>query len=305
MTSVPHYADRLIARVRALGHPLCAGLDPHLPLIPPLFRRGSMHPADPETAAAVEAFMLAFVERVAGRVAVVKPQSAFFEQLGWRGIQVLDRVIRAAREAKLLVLLDAKRGDIGSTATAYAAYLDLEAAMRADALTVNPYLGRDTLEPFVDVAVRAGSGLHVLVKTSNPGAADYQDRSIDGRPLFEHVAASLGEMSERLRGAETGWSSLGIVVGATYPAESERLRAILPHSLFLVPGYGAQGGSARDAVRGFVRGVGGQREGGIVSSSRGLLFPDDGATDDRRIWERAVDTACERAADELADAVGS
>jgi len=281
-----HYADRLIARVRALGHPLCAGLDPHLPMIPPLFRRGTMSPADPQSAAAVESFMLAMLERLAGRVAIVKPQSAFFEQLGWRGLQVLDRVVRGAREAGLLVLLDAKRGDIGSTATAYAACLDVEAAAPVDALTVNPYLGRDTLQPFVDAAARAGTGLHVLVKTSNPGAADYQDRMIDGRPLFEHVAASLSDMCDRLRGPATGWSSLGIVAGATYPAENERLRSILPHALFLVPGYGAQGGAARDAVRGFVRGADGRREGGIVSSSRGLLFPPDGATDDRRSWER-------------------
>src|SRR5215510_13528740 len=117
------FADRLIARVRALGHPLCVGIDPHLPLIPPLFRRGSMHPADPLTAEAVEAFALAVLERLAGQVAIVKPQSAFFEQLGWRGAQVLDRVVRRARAARFLVLLDAKRGDIGPTASAYAACL--------------------------------------------------------------------------------------------------------------------------------------------------------------------------------------
>ena len=306
MTPSPtHFADRLIARVRALGHPLCAGLDPHLPLIPPLFRRGSMRPADPQTAAAVESFMLAVLERLAGRVAIVKPQSAFFEQLGWRGMQALDRVIRTAHDVGLLVLLDAKRGDIGTTATAYAACLDVEAATPVDALTVNPYLGRDTLQPFVDAAARGGNGVFVLVKTSNPGAADYQDRAIDSRTLFEHVADSLRELCDGLRGPATGWSSLGIVAGATYPAESERLRTILPHALFLVPGYGAQGGSARDAVRGFVRGADGRREGGIVSSSRGLLFPPDGATDDRRTWERAIDAASDRAAGELADAVTS
>jgi orotidine-5'-phosphate decarboxylase len=301
----PHFADRLIARLRALGHPLCAGLDPHLPLIPPLFRRGSMRAADPQTAAAVESFMLAVLERLAGRVAIVKPQSAFFEQLGWRGMQALDRVMRTARDAGLLVLLDAKRGDIGTTATAYAACLDVEAAAPVDALTVNPYLGRDTLHPFVDAAARAGNGVFVLVKTSNSGAADYQDRAIDGRTLFEHVADSLHGLCDGLRGPATGWSSLGIVAGATYAAESERLRTILPHALFLVPGYGAQGGSARDAVRGFVRGADGRREGGIVSSSRALLFPPDGATDDRRTWERAIDAAYERAAGELADAVAS
>jgi orotidine-5'-phosphate decarboxylase len=298
-----HFADRVLARVRALGHPLCAGLDPHLPLIPPLFRRGSMRSADPQTAAAVESFVLAVLERVAPRVAIVKPQSAFFEQLGWRGVQVLERVIAHARAAGLLVLLDAKRGDIGTTASAYAACLATDAAARVDAVTVNPYLGRDTLQPFLDAAEANGAGVFVLVKTSNPGAADYQDRRIDGRPLFEHVAESLRESAERLRGSNSGWSALGIVAGATYPAESERLRALLPHALFLVPGYGAQGGSARDAVRGFVRDADGHLAGGIVNSSRALLFPPAAATDDVRVWERAIDAACEQAAADLAAAV--
>ena len=298
-----HFADRLIARVRALGHPLCAGLDPHLPLIPPLFRRGSMTAADPQTAAAVEDFTLAALDRFAARVAVVKPQSAFFEQLGWRGVQVLDRVVRRARELGLLVVLDAKRGDIGTTASAYAAYLEVGGAMPVDAITVNPYLGRDTLEPFVAAAERNAGGVFVLVKTSNPGAGDYQDRRADGRPLFEHLAESLRESADSLRGPATGWSSLGIVAGATYPAESERLRALLPQALFLVPGYGAQGGGAADAVRGFVAGPNGALEGGIVNSSRGLLFPPDAATDDARTWERAIDTACDRAVTELSAAV--
>jgi orotidine-5'-phosphate decarboxylase len=305
MTAPPptHFADRLIARVRALGHPLCAGLDPHLPLVPPLFRRGSMMPADPQTAAAVEEFTLTVLDRLAARVAVVKPQSAFFEQLGWRGVQVLDHVVRRARDLGMLVLLDAKRGDIGSTAGAYAAYLERDGAMPVDAITVNPYLGRDTLAPFVAAAERSGGGVFVLVKTSNPGAGDYQDRRVDGRPLFEHVAESLRETADRLRGPSTGWSSLGIVAGATYPAESARLRALLPRALFLVPGYGAQGGAAADAVRGFVSAPNGGLEGGIVNSSRGLLFPRDASTDDSRTWERAIDAACDRAVTELSAAV--
>ena len=298
-----HFGDCLIERVRALGHPLCAGLDPHLPLIPSLFRRGSMAPADPDTAVAVQTFCLAGLERLAPHVAIVKPQSAFFEQLGWRGVQVLERVVQRAHELGLLVLLDAKRGDIGSTASAYAACLEEGAAAPVDALTVNPYLGRDTLEPFLAAGAAHGRGVFVLVKTSNPGSADYQDRRVDGRPLFEHVAESLQAAAERLRGPRSGWSALGIVAGATYPHQHERLRELLPHALFLVPGYGAQGGSAPDAVRGFTRSVAGQREGGVVSSSRALLFPAAGATDDARAWERAIDAACARAAAELHDAV--
>ena len=208
-----NFADALIARVRALGHPLCAGLDPHLDLIPPVFRRGSMSPRDPETAASVEAFLSVVVDRLAGRVAVVKPQIAFFEQLGWRGMQLLEKIVAQARGRDLLVLLDAKRGDIGSTAEGYvAAYLAADAALAVDAITLNPYLGLDTLEPFVAAAGKNGRGLFVLAKTSNPGSGDFQDQPIEGAqgaPLFETVAARLAPLAERLMGQNTGWSSLG------------------------------------------------------------------------------------------------
>lgn len=300
-----HFADRLIARVRALGHPLCVGLDPHLPLLPPVFRRGTMAAADPQTAAAVEAFLSAVVERVAGRVAIVKPQIAFFEQLGWRGLRVLETVVGLARSQGALVLLDAKRGDIDSTARAYAAYLDPAAPMPVDAITLNPYLGRDTLAPFIEAAAANGRGVFVLIKTSNPGSADYQDRLLDGRPLFETVAESLAATARDLAGPATGWSSLGVVAGATYPEQSRKIRALLPHSLMLVPGYGAQGGGARDAVAGFVPGPDGRPEGGVVNSSRGILFPKDAVTEDARTWERAIDAACDRAITELAAAIGS
>jgi orotidine-5'-phosphate decarboxylase len=298
---VSHFADELISRTRRLGHPLCAGLDPHLPLVPPLFRQGDMVPSDPRSAAAVADFLAAALPRLAPHVAVVKPQSAFFERLGWRGIQVLEDVVSRSRAAGLPVILDAKRGDIGSTAEAYAGVLDGSAPLQADALTVNPYLGRDTLAPFIDAAAAQGRGVFVLTKTSNPGAADFQDRRIDGVPLYGHVAAALAEPCAALRGA-SGWSSLGIVAGATHPAEHEHLRARLPNALFLVPGYGAQGAPATDAVRGFVRGPHGL-EGGVVSSSRALLFPSAGNTDDSRTWESALDDAVARAVDELRAAV--
>jgi len=298
------FADRLIERVRDLGHPLCVGLDPHLAPIPPLFRRGSMAPRDPETAEAVEAFLAAVLERIAGRVAIVKPQIAFFEQLGWRGIRVLESLCARAREAGLLVLLDAKRGDIGSTAEGYAtAYLAREAVMPVDAITLSPYLGFDTLEPFRRVASAEGRGLFVLVKTSNPGSRDLQDRDVGGEPLFGRVADGLIRMERDLRGATTGWSSLGVVCGATWPEQARRVREALPHTLFLVPGYGAQGGSAAAAVQGFVPGPKGL-EGGIVNSSRGILFPEAGreatAAD---AWEAALDAALDQAIDELGRAV--
>jgi orotidine-5'-phosphate decarboxylase len=300
---VEHFADKLIERVRQLRHPLCVGLDPHLPLIPPLFRQGTMTRSDPQTSAAVKTFVLAVLDRVAGRVGIVKPQIAFFEQLGWRGVQVLEQVVQEARARGLLVLLDAKRGDIDSTAQAYATYLDVEGAVPVDAMTVNPYLGRDTLLPFIETAAVHGRGVFVLTKTSNPGSADYQDRMVDGQPLFEVVAQSLAELAMEITGPRTGWSSLGVVVGATYPAQSRRIREILPNALFLVPGYGAQGGAAQQAVDGFVPGPDGRLEGGIVSSSRGILFPKDGEIETVAGWERAIDTACDRAIAELGEAI--
>ncbi len=299
-----HFADDLVRCLRRLGHPLCVGLDPHLERIPSLFRAGSMAPRDPRTPDAVERFLKAVVDRVAGRVGVVKPQIAFFECLGWRGMKALEAVVGHAREAGLRILLDAKRGDIGSTAAAYAAaYLDPDAALAADALTVNPYLGGDSLEPFVARARGGGRGLFVVVRSSNPGAGDLQEQPIAGRgKLYEAVAELLTAPARALRGPRTGWSSLGVVVGASSPEASARLRELLPHSLFLVPGYGAQGGGAAAAVHGFVAGPDGRLEGGLVSSSRGILFP-AGSHSDAAGWERAIDEAVARATGELAEAV--
>ncbi|MEL7062017.1 MAG: orotidine-5'-phosphate decarboxylase, partial [Acidobacteriota bacterium] len=235
---------------------------------------------------------------------VVKPQIAFFEQLGWRGVRLLHEIVNRARSAGLLVVLDAKRGDIGSTAAGYArAYLGPDAPLPVDALTVYPYLGADSLAPFIEAARAGGSGLFVLVRTSNPGSSDVQDLCADDEPVYARVARMLAPLGESLRGA-TGWSSLGVVVGATFPEPAARVRKLLPHAPLLVPGYGAQGGSARDAVRAFVRGEGGRLEGGLVNASRSILFPPDGAAaTDAKSWERAVDAALDRAINELRDAI--
>jgi len=299
-----HFADRLILRTRQLGHPLCVGLDPHLPRIPRPFRRGDMQPANPETTAAVLDFLYAVIDRLEGRVAVVKPQIALFEQLGWRGLRGLEALCARAHERALLVVLDAKRGDIGSTAEGYArAYLEPDSPLPVDAITLNPYLGLDTLEPFGVRAEAHGCGVFVLVKTSNPGSGDIQDQTVAGEALYHRVAASLSPMAERLAGPATGWSSLGVVVGATYPEQAEAVRQRLPKSLFLVPGYGAQGAPAADAVRGFVEGPEGL-EGGIVNSSRGILFPEVAGSDDAAAWEKAFDAGLDAAIDELGSAVG-
>ena len=292
-----HFADELIGRVRDLGHPLCVGLDPHLDLMPASFQTGTRRTEDPATPEVVQAFCLEVIDRLEKRVAVVKPQIALFEQLGWRGIQVLEVLLDRCRANNLLVILDAKRGDIGSTAEGYArAYLEPGAGLGADAITVNPYMGRDTLTPFIDRCSAHGRGIFVLVKTSNPGSGDLQDRSLESATVFEAVAEMLADDCRNLVGPDTGWSSLGVVVGANFDEQAERVRQLLPEALFLVPGFGAQGAAAEQAVRAFRAGSGG-REGGIVNSSRAILFPECES------WETGFEAALGEAIDRLGEAV--
>ncbi|HVN87629.1 MAG TPA: orotidine-5'-phosphate decarboxylase [Candidatus Binatia bacterium] len=299
-----NFADRLIRRVRTLRHPLCVGIDPYLDRIPPLFRRGTMAPSARDTADAVEEFCTHAIDLVAERVAIIKPQIALFEMLGWRGMRVLEHIVHHAHARHLLVLLDAKRGDIADTADGYArAYLAPDATVPVDAMTVNPYLGPDAVAPFVAAAEQTHRGVVVLVRNSNPGAATYQRLDTGEGRVFEVVAGSLSDPEARLLGRTTPWSSLGVTVGATSPADSQRVRDLLPHALFLVLGYGAQGARASDAVRGFVPGPAGL-EGGIVSTSRAVLFPAAGDTDSASRWEAAVLDALTRASHELGEAVG-
>lgn len=291
------FADRLMAGVRDKG-PLCVGIDPHAAMMPALF--GS---PGPEAAAR---WGVALIERCVGRAAVVKPQAGLFERWGSRGLAALEQVCQAATRAGLIVILDAKRGDIGSTAEGYAeGYLGADSSCPCDAITVNPYMGVDTLEPFVSVAEREGKGVAVLARTSNPGSKDFQQKLIDGEPLYLHVARSLAPMIDRLRGQDTQWSGLMMVAGATGPAEAARLRATSGDALFLVPGYGAQGAGARDAMAGFVKRPGGL-EGGVVNASRSVAMPDTAkgvaAVKD---WERAIDLAITAAQAELVEAARS
>jgi orotidine-5'-phosphate decarboxylase len=235
------FGDRLIARTRALGHPLCVGLDPYLERIPTPFRRGGMQPQHADTAQVVEEFCCRVIDLVAVDVAIVKPQVSLFECLGWRGWCALERVIRYARTAGLLVLLDAKRGDIAETATAYAqAYLSEDSECSADAITVNPYLGPESLAPFIVEADKAQRGVVVLVRNSNVDSSVYQTLNTEAGPLFTVVAASLAKWQDRLAGQATEWSSLGVTVAATHSGDTERIRTALPRALFLVLGYGAK-----------------------------------------------------------------
>ena len=276
------FADRLIESTRRLG-PLCVGLDPHQGRVPSLFGG--------DTPEGIEAWGLAMIRACEGRVACIKPQIAFYERHGPDGLKALQIIIRAAREAGLIVLMDAKRGDIGSTAEGYAsAFLGKDAPFLSDALTVNPYMGLDTLEPYVREGEAHGRGVIVLVRTSNPGSADFQSRSLEGAPLYARVGEALAPLAERLMG-QSGWSGLMMVTGATGPAEAKAIRQIAPTSLFLVPGYGAQGAPAADAMAGFVSGPAGL-EGGVVSASRSVNFPAGSDTaPDVETWTGLVQAA--------------
>ncbi len=219
-------------------------------------------------AAAYERFCRDIIDVVAERAPAVKPQAAFFEELGPAGMIVLGRVIQYAQERGLLVILDGKRNDIGSTATAYAhGWLGRESPWGADALTVSPYLGDDSLRPFLDVAAARMAGIFVLVKTSNPGGRMIQDLAADSRPIYRHVA----EFVERLAVQSVGdneYGAVGAVVGATYPAQLAELRAVMQHTSFLVPGFGSQGGTAADVAAAFDA----NGRGAIINNSRGIIF---------------------------------
>jgi orotidine-5'-phosphate decarboxylase len=275
------FADRLAAAVEQKRSQLVVGLDPVLDLLP-LELRGDAQVGRPAAAEATARFCCGIVDAVAPHVVAVKPQLACFEALGSDGIAAFERVVGYARAAGLLVIVDGKRGDIGSTARAYAdAYLEPTGDGReplADALTVNTYLGRDSLEPFVAACRRGGSGLFCLVKTSNAGSVDVQDLALsDGRPLWQHVAMLVQELGEELVG-ECGLSSIGAVVGATHPRAVGEARRLLPQAILLLPGVGAQGATPADIARAVTSGP----ASALVNASRSVIYAFRDAEDDWR-----------------------
>jgi orotidine-5'-phosphate decarboxylase len=284
------FADRLDAAIARAGNPCLLGIDPHLELLPAEFAL-ARDPAAPRAARAkeVERFCLELIELASGRVPAVKPQSAFFEVWGADGALAWERVVTAARAAGLLVIGDVKRGDIATTAAAYAhAYLEplpgLDRASCCDAITISPWLGRDTLTPFVDACKRASGGLFVLVRTSNPGSAEFQRGG--ERPASDLVADAVREVGEELLGT-CGLSSIGAVTGATHAAELAALRARMPRTPLLLPGYGAQGASARDVVGAFLP----RGRGALVASSRGVAFAQRSREYAGRAWKDAASLA--------------
>ena len=293
-----HFSTRLAQAIQRCQNPVLVGIDPRVNQLPAGLLADSDRDDPERIADAYRTFGQGIVDVVAPLVAVVKPQAAFFEQLGPCGMSALADVVQYAHQKGLLVILDGKRNDIGSTATAYAdAYLGAGEASPwgADALTVSPYLGDDSLEPFVEVAKDRQAGIFVLVKTSNPGGKCFQDLVCDGQPLYRHVAALVEQLAAKnLPAADdeaVSYGAVGAVVGATYPEQLDELRSVMPHSWFLVPGFGAQGGSAADVAGAFdSRGLG-----AVVNSSRGIIFahsraPYDERFGDRR-WQEAVEAA--------------
>lgn len=267
---------QLIDRIQKTKAPVCVGLDPMLSYIPDHVTKKAYAEFGETLEGAAEAiwqFNKEIVDHVYDLIPSVKPQIAMYEQFGIEGLKVYDKTVKYCQEKGLFVIGDAKRGDIGSTSAAYAAAhigkvkigSKTFSAFDTDFLTVNPYLGTDGIAPFVDVCREEDKGLFILVKTSNPSSGEFQDRLIDGAPLYEHVAKKVVEWGADCM--DGTYSNVGAVVGATYPEMSALLRKLMPNTYFLVPGYGAQGGTAEDLKPCFHS----DGLGAIVNSSRGII----------------------------------
>lgn len=285
-----------MATVRA---PLCIGLDPFPDRIPESIRR--RYPRTPAgEARAIQSFLEGVLEAAGALASAVKPQLALFERLGAAGYAAYEAVVLAAKRRHLFVVADGKRGDIGSTAAAYAeAYLVPRGGKKdasADALTVNPYLGEEGLHPFLECVRKHGKSIYVLVRTSNPGSAEVQGDGRDPESLCRRVACLVARLGEEFKNPD-GWSRVGAVVGATMPAEIPALRRAMPRTPFLMPGYGVQGGRVEDIRPAFDpkgRGV-------LVNASRSILYPD--GTKGKH-WQDSVREAAGRIAKELSSCLG-
>lgn len=289
------FADKLFQAIKKKSSPICLGLDPRLEQIPDFIKEKQIKEHGKTFTAAAESFIefnKGIIDACKDLVPIVKPQSAFYEVLGHEGIHALEETCSYAKGKGLLVLLDAKRNDIGSTSAAYSkAFLgkvDLFGEEKenifADSLTINPYLGSDGINPFLEDCKKYNKGIFVLVKTSNPSSGEIQDLKLESRinqpkagppwaenhesrTIFEEVA-SLAELWGSDLISDSGFSSVGVVVGATYPEQAKKLREMLPSAIFLVPGYGAQGGGAADTLPCFKE----NGTGTIINNSRGIIF---------------------------------
>lgn len=267
---------QLMEKIAKTKAPICVGLDPMLSYIPEQIIKKAFEEHGETLAGAAQAvweFNKEIIDATCDLIPSVKPQIAMYEQFGLEGLAVYKRTVDYCQEKGLVVIGDAKRGDIGSTSAAYAAGhigqvkvgSKVYSGFHTDFLTVNPYLGTDGVKPFVDVCKEQDKGLFVLVKTSNPSSGEFQDRLIDGRPLYELVAEKVVEWGADCMDGD--YSNVGAVVGATYPEMSKKLRKLMPRTFFLVPGYGAQGGTAEDLKYCFND----DGFGAVVNSSRGII----------------------------------
>ena len=298
--------DLLQEKIIAKKNPTVAGLDPKPEQIPPHILKAAYAQYGESLAGAAEAvwqFNRGLIDALRDVVPAVKPQAAYYERLGWRGLEVMERTITYAQEQGLFVIADIKRGDIGSTAQAYAeAWLgstkvgeNTLAAFHADCATLNGYMGSDTVAPFVDTCKATGKCLFLLAKTSNPGSGELQNLTTGDRKVYQ----ILGDMAERLgAGSEGkyGYGLVGAVTGATYPEELKELRARLPHTFFLVPGYGAQGGTAEDVQFAFDQ----DGHGAIVNASRSIMCAWQKTGKDGADFQEAARAAAET----MRDAIG-
>ena len=269
--------DVLQDKIRAMKNPTVAGLDARIEYVPEHIRRAAFEEHGVGLKGAAEAiwqFNVGLIDALCDIVPAVKPQSAYYENLGWQGMEVLERTIRYTREKGLFVIADIKRGDIGSTAAAYAegwlsgARIEGETfkSFDADCVTLNGYMGSDSIKPFLEAARAGDKCVFVLVKTSNPGSGELQDIVAGDRQVYE----VMGDLNERIAAGtegKYGFTMAGAVTGATYPSDIRALRKRLEKTFFLVPGYGAQGGTAEDVQYAFDR----YGHGAIVNSSRGIM----------------------------------
>ncbi|MCC8140526.1 MAG: orotidine-5'-phosphate decarboxylase [Lachnospiraceae bacterium] len=268
--------DRLIAKIQETKAPIVVGLDPMLSYVPEQVQRKAFAEYGETLAGAAEAiwqFNKEIVDKTCDLIPAVKPQIAMYEQFGIEGLQAYKKTVDYCKSKGLVVIGDVKRGDIGSTSAAYAVgHLGrvqvgsrTYAGFDEDFATVNPYLGSDGVKPFIEVCKQEKKGIFVLVKTSNPSSGEFQDRLIDGKPLYELVGEKVAQWGEEHMGAS--YSYVGAVVGATYPEQGKTLRKVMPKAFILVPGYGAQGGKGKDLVHFFNE----DGLGAIVNSSRGII----------------------------------
>lgn len=295
------FTDKLIERIVELRNHSIVGIDPHYSIIPDYIKRDLIRDNGDNIETKTEilyTFSREIIDNTYDIVPAVKPQIAFFERYGSLGLRALERVCSYAKRKGLFVIVDVKRGDIGSTCEAYSQYYlgDEEGSLSCDAITINPYLGKDSIDPFIEKCIKGEKGIFVLAKTSNKSSVDIQDKICDNKKIYEHVAELIAQLGKGYEG-ERGYNSIGAVVGGTFKEEGEKLRKTMKNSYFLVPGYGAQGGKAQD-LTGYFNDDG---LGSVINSSRGIIGAYKSEKYRADYDERSFGAAARRAAIDMRD----